>query len=79
MGRSFISVRMGVKEITERWLREAHFVKREDELYLRDLVSMAKRHSSEAFSAFDDPLEAVFYSVLIELLKEQERRLRVDP
>lgn len=79
MGRSFISVRMGVKEITERWLREARFVKREDEPYLRDLVSMAKRYSSEAFSVFDDPLEAVFYSVLIELLKERERRLRVDP
>ena len=40
---------------------------------VRTLATMAKRHSSEAFYAFDDPLEAAFYSVLIELLKEQER------
>jgi hypothetical protein len=40
---------------------------------------MAKRHSSEAFYVFDDPLEAVFYSVLIELLKERERQPHVDP
>ena len=31
---------------------------------------MAKRHSSEVFYLFDDPLEAAVFSVLIELLKE---------
>jgi hypothetical protein len=74
MGRSLISVRMGVKAIADRWLREAEYAGEEDASSLRMLASMAKRHSSEAFYAFDDPLEAALYSVLIELLKEQERR-----
>ena len=33
---------------------------------------MAKKHSSEAFYAMDDPLEAAVFSVLIEILKKRE-------
>jgi hypothetical protein len=74
MGRSFLSVRMGVKEITERWTRAAKALREEDQAVALRVVEMAKKHSSEAFYAFDDPLEAVCFSVLIELLKEQDRR-----
>jgi hypothetical protein len=74
MGRSFTSVRMGVNAIADRWMMEAVYAGGDDAFRLRTLATMAKRHSSEAFYAFDDPLEAAFYSVLIELLKEQERR-----
>ena len=77
MGRSLISVRMGVKAIADRWLREAGYAEEEDASSLRMLASMAKRHSSEAFYAFDDPLEAAVFSVLIELCKVQEQS-RVD-
>ncbi|MDD2638015.1 MAG: hypothetical protein PHO60_03490 [Methanothrix sp.] len=35
---------------------------------------MVKMHSSEAFYALDDPLEAAIFSVLIELLKETDRK-----
>jgi hypothetical protein len=31
---------------------------------------MAKMHSSEAFYALDDPLEAAVFSVLVEVMKE---------
>lgn len=31
-------------------------------------------HSSEAFIACDDPLEAVIFSVLVEMIKFQENR-----
>ena len=34
---------------------------------------MVKKHSSEAFYAFDDPLEAAVFSVLVEMMKELER------
>jgi hypothetical protein len=34
---------------------------------------MAKMHSSEAFYAFDDPLEAAVFSVLIELMRELDK------
>jgi hypothetical protein len=35
---------------------------------------MAKKHSSEAFYALDDPLEAAVFSALVEMLRELERR-----
>lgn len=31
---------------------------------------MANMHSSEAFYAFDDPLDAAVFSVLVELMRE---------
>jgi hypothetical protein len=74
MGRSFLSVRMGVKEITERWTRAAKALREDDQAIALRVVEMAKKHSSTAFYAFDDPLEAVCFSVLIELVKEQDRR-----
>jgi hypothetical protein len=33
---------------------------------------MAKKHSSEAFYALDDPLEAALFSVLLELMKKMD-------
>jgi hypothetical protein len=37
---------------------------------------MAKKHSSEAFYALDDPLEAAVFSVLLELVKEMDKAHR---
>lgn len=73
MGRSFESVRMGVRDLAARWERAARRLPEPDRIYATRLVEMAKRHSSEAFYAFDDPLEAAFFSIAIELLKEEER------
>ncbi len=72
MGRSFESVRMGVKEVSSRWARAGRALRKDDQAYARMLVEMAKKHSSEAFYALDDPLEAAIFSVLIELLRERE-------
>ncbi|HUU76662.1 MAG TPA: hypothetical protein VMW63_11340 [Methanoregulaceae archaeon] len=77
MGRSFASVRMGVKDLAGRWQRAARRLPEPDRGYALRLVEMAKRHSSEAFYAFDDPLEAAFFSIMIEFLKEREQ-CRVD-
>jgi hypothetical protein len=72
MGRSFTSVRMEVRVLTERWERAARTLPGKDrELGLR-VAEMARRHSSECFYAFDDPLEAAVFSVLIEILKMRE-------
>jgi hypothetical protein len=70
MGRSFISVRQGVKEITDRWSRAAEDLCEEDRAYARQVVSMAKKHASEEFYIFDNPLEAAVFSALVELLRE---------
>ncbi|HUS74438.1 MAG TPA: hypothetical protein VMY43_00360 [Methanothrix sp.] len=74
MGRSFESVRMGVQEVSVRWARAGRAMKKEDQAHALELAQMAKKHSSEAFYALDDPLEAAIFSVLIELLKERVDR-----
>jgi hypothetical protein len=73
MGRSFESVRMGAKEVSARWLKASRALKKEDQVYGQTLAEMAKKHSSEAFYALDDPLEAAVFSVLVELLRELEK------
>jgi hypothetical protein len=78
MGRSFESVRMGVKEVTERWSKVRRALKREDQEYADRIIEMAKAHASEGFYAFDDPLEAAVFSALVEMLKEMDRE-DVDP
>jgi len=81
MGRSFESVRQGVKSIADRWARSSRALKKEDRQYGEKLVELAKKHSSEAFIACDDPLEAAVFSVLVETLKRQdqvEARMRED-
>jgi len=70
MGRSFESVRMGVKDVSARWAKASRALRKEDQIYGQRLAEMAKKHSSESFYALDDPLEAAVFSVLVELLKE---------
>jgi hypothetical protein len=74
MGRSFESVRMGVKDVSARWLKASRALKKEDQVYGLRVAQMARMHSSEAFYALDDPLEAAVFSVLVELLKERESK-----
>ena len=72
-GRSFESVRMGVKDVSARWLKASKVLKKEDQVYGQKVAEMAKKHSSEAFYALDDPLEAAVLSVLVEMLKEMDK------
>ncbi len=72
MERSFESVRMGVKDVSARWLNASNVLKKDDQIYGQMVAEMAKRHSSEAFYALDDPLEAAVFSVLVELVKKME-------
>ncbi len=72
MGRSFESLRMGVNDLSTRWTRAGRALKKRDQIYAKKLADMAKKHSSEAFYALDDPLEAAVFSVLIELLRERD-------
>jgi hypothetical protein len=74
MGRSFESVRQGVNQIADRWARSSRSLKKEDQRYGEKLVKLAKMYSSEAFFGCDDPLEAVVFSVLIEMIKRQENQ-----
>lgn len=74
MGRSFESVRMGIKDVSARWLKASRALKKEDQVYGQKVAQMARKHSSEAFYALDDPLEAAVFSVLVEMIKERSER-----
>jgi len=69
MGRVFLSPRMGVRGIAERWRRFGRIVRNRDRVTLDRLAGMAMAHASEGFFALDDPLEAAAVSVLVELAK----------
>lgn len=74
MGRTFKSVRIGSQKVAQKWLKASRALSKEDQIYGQRLAEMVKMHSSEAFYAIDDPLEAAIFSVLIELLKETDRK-----
>jgi len=55
MGRSFESVRLGVKDVSARWLKASRALKKDEQVYGQRLAEMAKKHSSEVFYGLDDP------------------------
>jgi len=65
---------MGAKDVSARWLKASRALKKEDQVYGQRLAEMAKVHSSEAFYALDDPLEAAVFSVLVEMIKKQSEK-----
>jgi type I site-specific restriction-modification system R (restriction) subunit len=67
---------LGVKDVSARWLKASKALKKEDQVYGQKLAEMAKKHSSEAFYALDDPLEAAVFSILLELIKEMDKAHR---
>jgi hypothetical protein len=74
MGRTFKSVRMGSQEVAARWLKSSRALSKEDQADSQRLPETVKMHSSEAFYALDDPLEAAIFSLLMELLKENDQK-----
>ena len=65
---------MGIKDVSARWLKASRALKKEDQVYGQKVAQMARKHSSEAFYALDDPLEAAVFSVLVEMIKERSER-----
>ena len=75
MGRSYESLRQGVNQIADRWARSSRALKKEDQKYGEKLAKLAKMYSSGSFFGCDDPLEAVLFSVLVEMIKRQENQM----
>lgn len=71
-------MRMGVNDVAARWLKASRALKKEDQIYGQMLAEIAKKHSSEAFYALDDPLEAAVFSVLVEMMKGEIKKVKVE-
>ena len=74
MQRESEILRLGVNTTAERWTRVRRAMRKEDQVYAAKLVEMMQRHAREGFCAFDDPLEAAIFSVLVEIVKEVDRK-----
>ena len=62
-----------MKSIADRWARSARTPRERDRQYGERLVEFVKEHSSEGFVGCDEPLEAAIFSVLVELLRDQDQ------
>ena len=69
-GRSFLSVRLAVRSMTERWERAAARLDRHEQRAGRELARIARQHSSEAFFGCDTVLEAGVFSSLLEICRD---------
>jgi len=74
MERCTETLKPGMDATAERWMRVRRAMSREDQVYVERLAGMIKSHAREGIHAFDDPLEAAVFSVLVELMKELERK-----
>lgn len=72
MGRNVTSMREEINRILEKWKSYERAMKDTDKKAIEEIIEKAKMHSGEATYALQDPLEAVFLSVLVELEKEIE-------
>jgi hypothetical protein len=57
-------------------LKASRALKKEDQINGQRLAEIAKKHSSVAFYALDDPLEAAVFSILVQMIKELARPKR---
>jgi hypothetical protein len=70
---------MGVNEVAGRWKRASRHMREEEAGLADDVVVFAKQFSSEAFYAFDDPLEAALFSVAVSMVRDWERAAAREP
>jgi hypothetical protein len=63
-----------MKNTAIRWHRVKRAMKVEDQAYAEKLSEMIARHEKEHLAVFEDPLEAALFAILIELLKEIDRK-----
>jgi len=61
---------MGVKDVAATRLKASQGLKKEDQIYGQKVAEMAKKHSSEAFYALDDPLKQRRSPLLVEKMKQ---------
>ncbi len=64
--------RRDLHETADRWLRAARAVPAADKPHAEHLAEMIRAHATDRLSAIDDPLEAAMFSLLVELVKEQQ-------
>ncbi len=73
MGRNVSTMRQEINNIIDRWQSFMKAMHSEDKKYMERIIEKAKKYSAESTYSLEDPLEAVFLSILIEIEKEIEK------
>ncbi len=64
----------GILGTARRWQRVRRAMRPEDQVYAERLAEMIERHAGDRLHPLQDSLEAAMFAVMIELLKDMERR-----
>jgi hypothetical protein len=64
--------REDLHQTADRWLRARRAVPAADQPHVERLATMIRAHATDRLAAIDDPLEAAMFSLLIEMVKEQQ-------
>jgi hypothetical protein len=59
-------------QVADRWVRAKRALKAGDQKYADRLADMIRAHSGDRIAPINDPLEAAIFSLLVELVKEEE-------
>jgi kynureninase len=59
-------------QVADRWVRAKRALKAGDQKYADRLAGMIRAHSGDRIAQIRDPLEAAVFSLLVELVKEEE-------
>jgi hypothetical protein len=69
-----MSMTTGMRYAGERWRRAARALKDEDQKFGIMLADAIERRKGPEYAMFDDPLEATFYLLLVQMIKELDRK-----
>ncbi len=62
------------KIVVDRWKKGMRPLKIQDQKYGQTVLNMLEKYKGNEFAFFDDPFEAVTFVVLMELMKEQDKK-----
>ena len=63
-----------IEKVADRWIHAQRALKAGDQVYAGRLSSMIRAHSHDRLCGIRDPLEAALFALLIELVKERDRK-----
>ncbi len=66
--------REDMHQTADRWLRARRALPASDQPHAERLAEMIRVHAIHRLPAIEDPLEAAMFSLLIEMVKDQEQK-----
>lgn len=73
LGRTVPTFRTEIERIVSRWEKFGRILRKEERVYLENIITKARRHSSAStYAALINPVEGMMLSIMMEQEKEIE-------